>query len=95
MNLTRRGPRFTFQKRVPSTWPTDSALRLALPPCGAREAQRIAALSRSYRYDLVCLSMARVFCDDFRARHNIKQLRRDHVLPPQPGRHAQIVLTKH
>lgn len=47
MNLTRRGPRFTFQKRVPSDLAERfgaSPIRLPLPPCGAREAQRLAAL---------------------------------------------------
>ena len=47
MNLTRRGPRFTFQKRIPSDLTARfgaSPIRLPLPPCGAREAQRLAAL---------------------------------------------------
>lgn len=47
MFLTRRGARFTFQKRVPADLVPlfgPAPIRLLLPPCGAREARRSAAL---------------------------------------------------
>src|SRR3546814_12770683 len=47
MNLWQRGSRFTFQKRIPGDLVPvlgASPVRLALPPCGRRDAQRVAAL---------------------------------------------------
>src|SRR3546814_13303124 len=47
MNPWQRGSRFTFQKRIPSDLvPVLGAtpIRLTLPPCGRRQADRLAAI---------------------------------------------------